>query len=228
MDKKIIQKIRDFYHPEAEGELIRFYVNGEKKILSVRTEHPIILVFGAKAKTREEALAAGGIEVDPKELYAALFPEKWEKIKPRVVMDDRTAAYLKKIKHNIGLTEVHHGWDGIKIKIEEQYKIWPYLTGSGYVDVGLDDQGRWVAQYCYRTDIDDYNITSLFFTKKPSIRDIKTADLLDRIEHYFAIRGYDQVYFTCWECGVKSHWLDIVASRLEERWNFFKERYCGC
>lgn len=94
------------------------------------------------------------------------------------------------------------------------------------VDVGKLDDDKWVAQYSIRTDIDDYDICSMIFNKKPSKEDIIIAHLVDEIETYFCICGYDKVTFTCWECGCKYHWLDIPGS-LKEKWECYKERYCN-
>lgn len=139
---------------------------------------------------------------------------------------ERTEKYLQTIRENIGLKKTFSGYNEVEFEIETQYKIWPDLTGSGYVDVGRRGNS-WVAQYVRRTAIDDYTIYVHIFERKPSQKDVITADLLDTIMYYLVILN-GKTAFTCWECGKKHHWLDISAPTLQERWERFLEKYCGC
>lgn len=138
----------------------------------------------------------------------------------------RTKKYLDAVIKNIGLLETKAGYKEEKFEIERQYNIWPNLTGSGYVDVGRLSDGRYIAQFSYRTDIDDYIIEKYYFNHFPSRKDIITAKLVDDVKSYFKF-GNKEI-FHCWECGVEKHWLDIQASSLEERFERLKEKYCGC
>lgn len=133
--------------------------------------------------------------------------------------------YIDKILENIGLIEEKHGWDEESFKVIKQYSTWINLTGSGYVDVGMLDDGRYIAQYCVQTDIDDYDITRLYFDHMPSEKDILTAKLIADIEFYFCI--HKKSTFKCWECGNEVHWLDTPGN-LEEKFENLKEKYCGC
>lgn len=227
-----IEKIRDFYKPELDCEpnttIYYLRVGTEKRRVSLLdNKRKIILTFGLKVKDEKEAIEKGCLITNGKELGIALFPEHWESIKHIYEPDKRTESYLRKVRDNIGLIEIKHGWDGIKFEVLDQYSIWANLTGSGMVDVGKDDKNQWIAEYSLRTDIDDYVIVDYVFKNKPSRRNIMIAKLLEDIETYFTSKGWDKHEFRCWECGKKQHWLDIPGS-IEEKWSNFKDSYCGC
>lgn len=139
--------------------------------------------------------------------------------------DKRTRLYLEKVIENIGLLGEKHGWDEEEFEIIKQYSIWGNLTGSGYVDVGKLDDGRYIAQYCFQTDIDDYDITRLYFDHMPSKNNIETVKLIEDIKFYFCTRKKST--FRCWECGNEVHWLDTEGN-LETKFENLKNGYCGC
>lgn len=231
-DEATINKIKEFYKPELSGSGYRFnYKDGRFRFLSFReNKRPVYICFDYKAKNVEDALTHGAIEITPQELGKILFPEKWEELKPQIVPDKRMAAYISKIKENIGLIDVDVSGEPIKIDIDTQYKdIWCDLTGSGAVDVGKDKKDRWVAQFSIRTAIDDYAIYSYIYNKKPSRKTIRTTATLKEINSFFSLHGWNKVTFTCWECGRSCHFLDIWdAPSLKERWHMFQDGYCGC
>lgn len=139
--------------------------------------------------------------------------------------DKRTRLYLEKVLKNIGLIEEDCGWEEEKFEILKQYSIWGNLTGSGYVDVGRLEDGKYIAQYSYRTDIDDYEIVKLYFDHLPTEKDIRTSRLVNDIEVYFSM--YRRSTFVCWECGRDVHWLDTEGN-LEVKFMNLKKKYCGC
>jgi len=141
--------------------------------------------------------------------------------------DERTARYLKAVLNNIGLIDHKYGWDEENFKVIRQYKIYEDLTGSGYVDVGKLVENKYIAQFSYRTDIDDYCVERLYFSRFPTEKDVRKAILVDEIKFFFKMHP-GTYEFTCWECGIKKHWLDIDAKDLSERFEMLKEQYCGC
>lgn len=56
----------------------------------------------------------------------------------------------------------------------------------------------------------------------------EVEELVDYIRHggilFFSNRGES----ICYECGGKFHWIDGVEGGIEEKWESFMERYCGC
>lgn len=139
--------------------------------------------------------------------------------------DKRTRLYLKKIIENIGLLGEKHGWDEEKFEIIKQYRIWINLTGSGYVDIGKLDDEKYIAQYSIQTDVDDYDVTRLYFDHMPTKNDIETVKLVDDIEFYFCT--HKKSTFKCWDCGSEVHWLDTEGN-LETKFENLKNGYCGC
>ena len=140
--------------------------------------------------------------------------------------DKRTREYLQKILSNIGFISKKNGYDEENFEILKQYEIWLNLTGSEYVDVGKLENGKYVAQYSFRTDIDDYNITKLYFNHLPAENDIRTVELVHDIENYF-YQHRGSYEFTCWECGNSVHWLD-TSGDLKTKFNNLTNKYCGC
>ena len=228
----IKQRIIDFYKPELKDTFIYLHVNGERKFIYALDDKRLFLTFGVGAKNAEEAIENGAYETTGMKLTELLFPDEFAQIKAKYlsypyVMDERTKSYLDAIKNKIGLLETKAGWDEETFDPVIQYDIWINLTGSGYVDVGQLHDGRWIAQFAFRTDIDDYCIVRYYFNRKPSRKDIITVKTIEDIEGYLSLRGYDKVEFECWECGQKAHFCDIPADTLEEKFEFFKERYCN-
>lgn len=141
----------------------------------------------------------------------------------QLVQDERTKRYLKEWKDKIGLVSVKRGYEEEKLNSVEEIKV--YINTSD-IKIGKNEGGMWVAQFSQRVGIDDYNITRMYFLNKPDASMIRMADLISNIENYFAVNS-DKVYFDCWECGCRSHWLDIDGD-LKEKWDNFCEQYCGC
>lgn len=145
--------------------------------------------------------------------------------------DKRTASYLKTIEENIGLLKHEFNHTEEKIDILRQYNMFLNLTGNGMVNVGkVKDgayKGKYIAQFSYRTDIDDYCVEKIYFNRLPTQHEVKTAILLNDIKLYFKL--YPNCFqFDCWECGRQTHWLDIKVEDLSERFERLKQRYCGC
>ena len=219
------QKIINFYHPQLEGgeytnnfSLIK---NGKKYYFNSLNKTSMVLGFGKQFSSLEEAKKDSEVVITtPGEFFKNYFPEQYDKI-----YDKRTLKYLESCKNNNGLINIKHGHDGEKFETQLSYQIWANLTGGG-IEVGKLQDGNWVAEYSYRCGIDDYVIVDLYFENKPTKKNILTVNLIEKIEEYFNWNGWHNVTFECWECGAKTHWLDVPGS-LEEKWECFKERYCN-
>ncbi len=227
----MLQKIKDFYHPELSGSdsFVLYDGEGNKKFLSFRdNKRNIYLTFGIPAKTEKEAIDNGAHVTTPQDLGKLLFPEEWEhKIKLHILPDKRVTAYLTTVKQNIGFIDSKFEEEGEGIKFDK-VEIIPIWFNASDIEIGKDNQDRWVAEFSQRTDIDSYVVIDFIFNRKPTKKMIQTANLSHEIETYFNIHGWENNSFTCWECGIKTnHWLDIEGD-LETKWNNFKDRYCGC
>lgn len=225
--QKIINKIKEYYKPEISGVNLILTINNNKKYLYINDHKKIILTFGVSAKTEEEAIKVGGFKTTSNELFKLLYPKEWDEVKDRYEPDKRTKKYLDSVKNNIGYIKTEADYNEIKINVVDKHFIWIGVTGDGYVSVGQDDNNNWIAQYSIRTAIDDYTIVKHYFNKKPSVKDILMTERLKDINWYFNYNGWDKNTFICWECGIRHHWLDCPGD-LMEKWENFKERYCGC
>lgn len=218
------QTIIDFYQPIIEETGTLMFMKPVQKRINILNERTLYLTFGEVISSEQEAIEKGIFSTTAKELFKSLFPESWDAIKQRYE-DEKTEKYLTTIKKNIGLIEIKHGWDEEKFNVITKYDIWVNVED---IEVGKLSDGRWIVQYGQRIDIDDYDITRMYFSKKPDVNIVKTAHLIEKIENYFLINGYDKTSFSCWECGHQTHWLDVDGKGLGEKWSMFKEKYCGC
>ena len=87
--------------------------------------------------------------------------------------------------------------------------------------------GQFVVQYTVVTAIDDYEVVKLYFDRKPSRHDVRIVEMVLDLQIEFKFGNLEEE-FVCWECGRKTHWLDIRADSLEQKIEFLRERYCGC
>lgn len=230
----MLEKIKEFYKPELSGLDAFVLHNGEgKRFLSFREDKKeFYLTFGIPAEAPEEAMRNGAYATTPQELGRLLFPEEWENgIKQHILPDERTGAYLDQVRKDIGLLESKYESEGDGLKFEKA-EVLPMWFNTADVEIGQDEEGRWIAEFSQRTDIDSYVMIDFVFDRKPDEKMVKTANLLGDIETHFNINGWEKTSFKCWECGRRTeHWLDIDVegeSVLEEKWDAFKDKYCGC
>lgn len=141
---------------------------------------------------------------------------------------DRTANYLQAVKKNMGYIGTNHSWRGIvEILREKLPGVIPKVIANYPQDTTVYKYDtKYCAELNYRTDIDDYNIETHIFSKFPSEQDVKTARAIDQLEISFKLKQLSPI-FTCWECGLEKHWLDIPGSLFEKITNL-KKGYCGC
>lgn len=141
---------------------------------------------------------------------------------------NRTEKYLQTVKNNLHFLGCNEGWKSIQEIVSENL---PETEIEKVADYPNDTEiyryaDRFCAQIIYRTDIDDYIIETYIFTEFPSVKDVEIAKAINEIKYSFKLKRLNPT-FTCWECGVKKHWLDIPGNFLEKITNL-KENYCGC
>lgn len=154
------------------------------------------------------------------------------------ILDDRTQAYFDTIKNNIGYVNTNNSWYGIKEilgKKEAPYtefeKVVEYegYANSSVIEIfgyKINDEQRYCAELVYQTAIDDYNVETHIFTKRPSKENVMMIREINKTILYIEI-GKLKPFFTCWECGRKVHWLDNEEN-IETKIEWLKDRYCGC
>lgn len=224
-----IQKIKDFYTITKKDNYI---ILNEKHLFPLAIK-PLIFVFGNKdIKTVEAAKADPNCIVTTcKDFYMEYFNiTESEFILEYQGLDQRTYKYLETCKNNIGLTE-YNGTD------KNAFDMWEYvklensfnLVDKGFLKTEIEVgqiEGFWCSQYTVQTAIDDYCVVKFFFTKKPSLNSISTAQLLNIIESEFQFKRIKPIN-NCWECGLEYHWLDTEGN-LSEKYDNLMEKYCGC
>lgn len=237
MDKKQVERVKEFYHPEIWDDLTFILHTGERvAYLHFNRQKKVVLTFGkqqiegdVRQMSDAELEEQGIVVTTEKELGKLLFPEHFETIRPIIEPDSRMAKYLQHVKRGIRLLEIKHGYGWEDCKTVEQYDIWGgNLTGSGYVvDVGQISDNLWVAQYSVRTAIDDFDVTKMYFTKFPSRKNVITAKALEDIETYFTRYGWDKAVSYCYECGREFHFCDVPGD-IKQKFANFRNHYCGC
>lgn len=142
--------------------------------------------------------------------------------------DTKSTKYLLGTIRNIELNGILNGWEGAneltkqaKGNVEKigSYNMYGNLTGSGKVDIfklSTDSTIQYSSELCYRTGIDNYNIESYIFDKKPEKKDIKIARVIEDIYTKTRRKELNQK-FECWECGSKIHWTEIRTPYEREK-----------
>lgn len=150
----------------------------------------------------------------------------------------RTWKYLQSTMQGIGLEKHTSAVDGSRgeegklllSSTDNEYSIFANAeTRIGKVN------GKWLVETCHQYSIDDFAIIKMWFSHKPTYSEIKTAFAIRSVEEKLMNASWqphseneDIEEFTCWECGRKIHWLDSSATGIQEKLNFWNEKYCGC
>ena len=85
---------------------------------------------------------------------------------------------------------------------------------------------KWCVQFSQRTNVDDYDITRMYFNRRPSRNNIIIAQKVDDLKCDFLCKRLNE-NFHCWECGTELHWLDIEGD-FNEKITALQDKYCGC
>ena len=162
-------------------------------------------------------------------LFQAYFGWSDEELKERVVKstygyDERTLNYLNSIKENLNFVEEKNGWDEERFIESKKYNSL-FAGISSQLEIGLIEDGKWCAQYSFQTAPDDYNIRRLYFSKRPTSRDVKKIITLRDLELEFRFDGLNPI-FNCYECGREVHWLDFPGG-LTEKIDALKDGICS-
>lgn len=138
----------------------------------------------------------------------------------------RTRKYIESVMGRIGLmryteSEIDSTPEGTPAEFD---KIDEFKSGF-YSDtaIGKLETGEWIAQTCYRYDIDGFGVIKMYFDKRPTVKKVKTALTIREYEHSFS---HHEV-FRCWECGHLTHWLDVPGD-ITEKYSHLEDKYCGC
>lgn len=137
----------------------------------------------------------------------------------------RSRKYIEGVMENIGLekyTDANNGSmcdEGVPTEIDVEYQ-WTLFFNAD-TNVGKLDDDTWIAQTCFRIDIDDFVVIKMYFNHSPSQNDLETA---------FAIRQFElkpvEVFY-CWECGKMTNWLELEGD-INKKYEMSRENYCGC
>lgn len=199
---------------------IRNIETGKTRNLSPRHAQYIYLTGGQASIdiSDAEALVSSGaaLRVCPRAIYMEYYgiPEAEMATIVRGY-DARTDAYLSTISARIGFD--HAEWN------EDP----SHTTALADIDIchwaiGTTPDGQWVAQKFMREACRE-----LFFSRRPSLSDIATADMIATIRDTFEAGGRISDTYTCWECGREAHWLDVPGT-LSEKFDAARDHYCGC
>ena len=150
---------------------------------------------------------------------------------------ERTEKYFKKIKEEMGHIDSNGGWHGIVDILKkkgintEVKKIAEYdgYINSSEIDIytySIDGKERFCAEFGYQVGIDDYCTETHIFRKLPSEDEVELLVEIESLEFKFKFKGLKPA-FNCWECGKRTHWLDIPGS-FEDKVNGLEDSYCGC
>lgn len=142
----------------------------------------------------------------------------------KLIGDERTTEYLSASAREIGLTMIGHGWKAEEFQPVAHHHLGIGFDGAVVAEVRQLADGRWVAQYSVRTDIDDYDICRMYFTRQPSEKDIRTALAIDRAHNWILIT--ERTTFRCTRCGRTLHWLDAPSETIEEKCERFRSQDC--
>lgn len=105
----------------------------------------------------------------------------------------------------------------------------------GYVGMSTEDDCIGKRVYGQETEfyhadmhsgIDDWCEYKYYFNHNPSKQDVIKARAIDDFESELRI-GRIKEEFKCWECGKKSHFLDIPGDILTKI-DCIRDKYCGC
>lgn len=146
----------------------------------------------------------------------------------------RSREYIEATMKNIGLeriTDVANCGGGADGELTTCKNIATYnFFMNVETTLGLLEDGTYVTQTCFQYIVDDFAVVKMYFSRKPSERDMEVAFVIRDVESYFSrpnFNGDDRETFVCYGCGNPVHWLNIPGG-IKEKWSNLQERYCGC
>ncbi|WP_096187981.1 hypothetical protein [Evansella halocellulosilytica] len=145
------------------------------------------------------------------------------------IKDKRLRNYINKVYRNHGITQkkvcdtvrVSENWT--LLEYEELLTFTPFRNPD--IKIFKNKESNDYLAVLFMPGEDYYTI----YWRSKSYLNVKqvlnTLLIVHRIESIFSLR--DEAYFLCWECGTKSHFLDIAADSLKEKWSKY-ENFCCC
>lgn len=239
MNINIIQKIKEQGYETREH--INEYTKTPDGFLEIRrgenpwkmiprTNDRVIYFVGdnlVSSTDEAKSLAKQGIiyKATTNEIYAAFFHfDQEEQCKFRYGYGLKSRAYIESVMKEIGLKSIEEGVDSggeTSSLPENAEKISYFVNASTYI--GKVDN-LWLVETYYQYEIDDFAITKMWFSRKPTMQDIGAAFAIERIECKL---HNNKETFRCWECGRTTHWVDVEGDIIEKV-RRFEDRYCGC
>ena len=225
---EVIEKLKEYYHLEdRDGRLFIWKEGMDKPQFIPKGNRTLCFTFGRKLSEDElevEVEKGNVIKIKEIELYREFYD--WDEETYLMELhgyDKRTKDYFEKVKKEIGYVRTVYGHEEWELKKRESLNIyWNAVDGV----LGLAGDGLWCYQLSYQTTIDDYNIEKILFYRKPSVEDIKIARKIEELDIDFYLKKIRPT-FRCWECGGKTHWLDVPGD-FNQKYESLHERYCGC
>jgi hypothetical protein len=151
--------------------------------------------------------------------------------------DEKTEKYINATIAKLNYIDCVSGYEAALS--EEGYKTISVLSSNAVflnssnvelLKLEKEDKTYYGLQYSTQTAIDDYVIITHILTRKPSdiSHTVSVLKTIDDVRFNIGFRGNWSDYFTCWECGKKTHWLDTEQKGLLEKLSAKDEKYCGC
>lgn len=216
MTKENIKKIKDYYNINVDIEN-NILINNK---LVALTSNKVTFSFGSKNINNH-------ITISILDLYKNFTNLNEEQLHIKQYgCTKKTNKYLNKCLSNIGFISTNSDHIGIKFNKLYSIEIWDNLTGSGKVDCGKLTNDNWIAQYSYRTNIDDYIIINYTYNQKPTKEMIINTRKILNFIYDLSSKSFCDV-FICWECSKKINFVDIPGN-LNTKINNCKSHYCGC
>ena len=197
-------------------------IHGQSILLS-RDETPILFPGDTDGIPNNDWTGEDGVRTTHAEVYRDYYGMDDESYCMLVHgMSRRSWDYLEGEKQRIGLT-------GMKEAPPESFFVLDEFDvgrGVGTMEAGRYADGRFVAQSLPDPLNDEENVLRMHFTRLPEKTDAEDGLIIRQVESdlMHSRRGER---FTCADCGVQKHWLDIPGT-LREKHAQWSKRKCGC
>lgn len=140
----------------------------------------------------------------------------------------KTGEYFDQLEKEIGLInhEVCADSDGVELEQFDTIVKYDLFLNTGEISVGKLDENKYIAQYSYKTSIDDLSIEKIYFNRLPEENDIRLAISLEDFKAKFLISRISE-FFECKKCLKTKYWTDIPGD-FETKIRLLEENSCGC
>ncbi len=197
---------------------------------------PFYLNTKGKAKTIEEAekLVKEGKakKYTAEELYRMAFPDEEEFYKRFYGMSKRMKKWIDTFYKNKGITARFTGWEerdeNVKdlIKDAELIETFNNPFSPHPVEVYRLKDGTYALEYPV-VYTDTFDIRTIIFKKRPTKQDFYEILSVEELEAKIKFHGYPEE-FNCFECGRRTHFVEICANSIQDKISYWDDKYCGC